>query len=32
MEAWGQTKEQRLHWMQFSLIHSGTKEATPRFS
>ena len=32
MAAWGQTKAHWLHWMQFSLIHSGTLMATPRFS
>src|SRR5450830_1437685 len=32
MAACGQTSEHWLHWMQFSLIHLGTKAATPRFS
>ena len=32
IEAWGQTYEQRLHWIQLAVIHWGTKAATPRFS
>ncbi len=32
IEAWGQTREQRPHWMQFFGIHSGTRTAILRFS
>jgi hypothetical protein len=32
MAAWGQTMAHWLHWMQLSMIHSGTLMATPRFS
>ena len=32
MTAWGQTKEQRVHWMQFSGFHTGISVATARLS
>ena len=32
IHAWGQTYAHWLHWIQLSVIHSGTLTATPRFS
>ena len=32
MAAWEQAREQRLQPMQFSMFHTGTLSATPRFS
>ncbi len=32
IEACGHTMAHWLHWMQFSMTHSGTLMATPRFS
>ena len=32
MTAWGQTKEQRVHWMQFSGFHTGISVATALLS
>ena len=32
IHAWGHIKEHWLHWIQLSIIHSGTSTAIPRFS